>query len=158
MPENRPQNQVSFELLWWVFTLVLAALVVAPIYTQIPDFPFYLPNIVYVIVAVTFTRYLFFLDISWLRDRIVLQGLIGVAVVPLIFYLVQEFNYFVIFFDENGPDTLVSHLPADRQEVMDSYMKIEYRFFGVWAITAAALTPFRLIYNAWVRYRGVGRK
>ena len=155
---NQVANQLIFELLWWVFTFVLAALVVAPIYTQVPDFPFYLPNFIYVIVAITITRYLFFLDISWLRDKLALQAAISLAVIPLIFWMGQWFNYFVIFFDENGPDILVKHLDNDRAKVMDTYMHIEYKFFGVWAIIAALITPFRLLYNAWVRYKNVGRK
>ena len=114
MPSNQVQNQATFELLWWVFTFVVAALVVAPVYTQVPDFPFYLPNFVYIVVAITVTRYLFFLDISWLRDKLILQAAISLAVIPLIFWMGQWFNYFIIFFDENGPDIRVKHLPDGR--------------------------------------------
>lgn len=142
-----------YELIWWAFTVVLAALVLLPIYTSVPVFPFYVPNFVYVVVAITLTRYLFFLKISWLRDRLLTQGAIGILLIPLIFWMGQSFNEFITYFDEQGPDILVKHLDRETGKVINGYMKIEYRFFGTWAIIASLLTPFRLLYNIWVRYR-----
>ena len=154
-PRTTTGNQTLFEVLWWAFTFVLAALVIAPIYAKVPHYPFFLSNFIYVVVAITMTRYLFFLDISWLRDKLILQAVISLAVIPLIFWMGQWFNYFVIYFDENGPDVLVKHLDGDWRNIIDEYMHAEYRFFGVWAIIASAVTPFRMLYNAWVRYRGL---
>ena len=151
-------SQASFELLWWVITLLIAALVLLPIYTKVPDFPFFLPNFVYVVVAITATRYLFFLDISWLRDRLFLQAAVSLALIPLLFWMGQWFNYFIIFFDEEGPDVLVKYLDPAWRSTIDTYMHSEYRFFGVWAIVACVITPFRLLYNAWVRYKAGIRK
>ena len=155
MATDKRGGQAVFELLWWAFTVVLAMLILLPLYTKTPNFPFFLPNFVYVVVAITLTRYLFFLDISWLRDRLALQAAISLAVIPLIFWMGQYFNYFIIHFDENGPDILVKHLPRDMAKIIDTYVHAEYRLFGVWAIVAAVVTPFRLLYNAWVRYRRI---
>ena len=147
------RTQLIAELAWVAFTLALAALVVLPIYSTVPNFPFYLPNVVYVLVAVTLTRYLFLLRISWLRDRLYLQGAVMFLLVPLVFWMVQSFNAFIIFFDERGPDVLVRALSRDSARIMNRYMHAEYRFFGVWAVVAAVITPLRLLYNVWVRYR-----
>ncbi|MEO0735016.1 MAG: hypothetical protein AAFZ52_19415 [Bacteroidota bacterium] len=146
-------SQTTFEVLWWAFTIVLAALVLTPIYTQLPVYPFYLPNFVYVVVAITLTRYLFFLDISWLRNRLVVQGGLSLLLIPVIFWMVQNFNTFITYFDENGPDVLTKMLAPETAHIMDSYLHAEYRFFGVWAVIAALVTPFRLLYNVWMRYR-----
>ncbi|NJC28097.1 hypothetical protein [Neolewinella antarctica] len=153
MTANKRGTQAGFELLWLAFTLVVAALILLPLYTKVPDFPFFLPNFIYVVVAVTFTRYMFLLDLSWLRDRLYLQAGISLAVIPLIFWMVQSFNGFITYFDEQGPDVLVRNLSSDWRSIMDKYMHAEYRFFGVWAIMASAVLPFRLLYNTWVRYR-----
>lgn len=144
--------QALYESLWWAFTLLLAALVLAPIYTQLPDFPFFLPNLVYIVVAITLTRYLFLLRISWLRDLLTLQGFLSLALVPLIFWMVENFNAFVIFFDEEGPDVLIRQFAPGTGEVLNNYLRTEFRFFGIWAIVASVLMPFRLIYNGWARY------
>ena len=128
-------------------------MVLLPIYSTVPAFPFYVPNFIYVVVAITMTRYLFLLHVSWLRDRLIVQAAVAFALIPLVFYMVQEFNAFIIYFDERGPDVLIQGLDAELGDTMDKYMHAEYRFFGVWAVVAASIMPFRLVYNAWVRYR-----
>lgn len=153
MAENSRSSHAAFELLWWAFTLVLAALVLLPLYTKVPSFPFFVPNFIYVVAAITLTRYLFLLKISWLRDKLFLQAGISLALLPFIFWMVQYFNAFIIYFDEQGPDILVRSLDEEWRKIMDGYMHAEYRFFGVWAIVAAIIMPFRLLYNAWIRYR-----
>ena len=149
---------VSYELLWWAFTLVLAGLVLLPVYTTLPEFPYFTANFVYVVVAITLTRYLFFLNISWLRDRFVLQAALCLALFPLVFWMGQYFNYFITFFDEQGPDVLTRNLDRDTAGVIDDYLHAEYRLFGTWAIVAAAVTPPRMLYNVWVRYKQKNRK
>ncbi|MBB4079662.1 glucan phosphoethanolaminetransferase (alkaline phosphatase superfamily) [Lewinella aquimaris] len=158
MLKNKRAATAVFELAWWAFALVLAALVLLPIYDSIPEFPFFVPNFIYVVVAVTLTRYLFLLRVSWLRDHLIVQAGLALALIPLIFYMIQAFNGFIIFFDERGPDVLVKSLDPAVGETMDRYMHAEFRFFGIWAIMAAVVTPFRLTYNAWKRYRAGVRK
>ena len=152
-PATSRRSQFSLELVWWLFTLLLATLVILPLYTTLLEFPFYVPNFVYVVVAVTLTRYLFFLHISWLRDRLFLQGAIIMALIPLLFYMGQRFQNFIIYFDEQGPDVLHRYLDPSIGPAMTQYVHAEYRFFGIWAMTAAVITPFRFLYNIWVRYR-----
>ncbi len=153
MSETNKLPQATYELLWWAFTLVLAGLILTPVYSTIPDFPFFLPNFVFIVVAVTLTRYLFFLRISWLRDHLMWQAALSFLLIPLIFWMGQYFNYFITYLDEQNPDVFVKHLPAATAEIMDAYLNAEYRFFGVWAIVASLMMPFRLLYNVWVRYR-----
>lgn len=158
MSESPSLRHAPYELLWWAFTIVLAALVLAPVYLSVPDFPFFLPNFIYVVVAITLTRYLFFLRITWLRDHLAWQAGLSLLLVPLIFWMGQYFNYFVTYLDEQNPDVFVRHLPPATAEVMDLYLNNEYKFFAFWAIAAAIIMPFRLLYNVWMRYRAGVRK
>lgn len=153
MSSTSSTTPVLYELFWWAFTLVLAGLMLLPIYTQTPDFPFFVANAVYIIVAITLTRYFFFLKISWLRDRLLVQGVLSLLLIPLIFWMVQYFNSFIRFFDAYGPDVLVKDLSKDTASIMKGYIQAEYRFFGVWAIVTALLTPARMLYNVWSRYK-----
>jgi len=153
MSEPDHRMPALYELLWWAFTLVLACLMLVPVYTQLPAFPYMVANFVYVVVAITLTRYLFFLRISWLRDHLLLQGAFSILLLPLIFWMVQYFNSFIRYFDEQGPDVLTRGMDRELAAVMNSYIHAEYRFFGVWAIIAALLMPLRLLYNVWIRYR-----
>lgn len=153
MAETQRLPQATYELLWWAFTIVLAALVLAPVYANIPDFPFFLPNFVFVVVAITLTRYLFFLRISWLRDHLAWQAGLSILILPLIFWMGQYFNLFVTYLDEQNPDVFIKHLPEAKAEIMSIYLNNEYKLFAFWAIAAGLIMPLRLLYNVWVRYR-----
>lgn len=153
MAETQRLPQATYELLWWAFTIVLAALVLAPVYANIPDFPFFLPNFIFVVVAITLTRYLFFLKISWLRDHLAWQAGLSILILPLIFWMGQYFNLFVTYLDEQNPDVFIKHLPEARAEIMSIYLNNEYKLFAFWAIAAGLIMPLRLLYNVWVRYR-----
>ncbi|MEM6768952.1 MAG: hypothetical protein AAF597_00080 [Bacteroidota bacterium] len=153
MADTKRLPQATYELLWWAFTLVLAGLILTPVYNSIPDFPFFLPNFVYIVVAITLTRYTFLLKISWLRDHLLWQAVLSMLLIPLVFWMGQYFNYFITHLDEQNPDVFVKHLPDTTAKVMDTYLNAEYRFFSVWAIAASIIMPFRLLYNVWVRYR-----
>lgn len=158
MAAARKLSPFLYELLWLSFAVVLAALVLLPIYTTLPAFPYFTPNFVYVIVAVTLTRYLFLLDVSWLRDRLAVQGGFSLLLILLIFWMVQYMNYFIVYFDEQGPDVLTKTMEREDAKLILGYLHQEYRFFGTWAIIAAVILPFRLLYNVWVRYRAGVRK
>lgn len=153
MAETQRLPQATYELLWWAFTIVLAALVLAPVYANIPDFPFFLPNFVFVVVAITLTRYLFFLKITWLRDHLAWQAGLSILLLPLIFWMGQYFNLFVTYLDEKNPDVFIKHLPEAKAEIMSIYLNNEYKLFAFWAIAAGLIMPLRLLYNVWVRYR-----
>lgn len=153
MAETQRLPQATYELLWWAFTIILAALVLAPVYANIPDFPFFLPNFIFVVVAITLTRYLFFLKISWLRDHLAWQAGLSILILPLIFWMGQYFNLFVTYLDEQNPDVFIKHLPEAKAEIMSIYLNNEYKLFAFWAIAAGLIMPLRLLYNVWVRYR-----
>ncbi len=149
------KRQISLELIWWVFTFVLTALVLLPIYDRQINFPFYAYNAVFVIATISLTRYLFLLNISWLRDRFYAQAALIFVLIPLLFYMGQGLNEFITYLDNNGPDYLVKDLPKSYAAAMNAYLRSEYFFFGIWAIMAGAMLPFRIFYNVWKRYKKV---
>lgn len=140
------------ELTWWLFTFVLTALVLLPIKSKGIDFPFYLYNTVYVLAAVTLTRYLFFLNLSWIKDRFYFQAGIVFLLIPLVFMMGQGLNEFITYQDNYGPDVLINGLSDQAAGAINAYMKTEYFLFGVWAIAAGVLLPFRILVNVWKRY------
>lgn len=147
------KNQLGVELLWWIFTLVLTALVLLPIYDRQIDFPFYMYNAVAVIAAISLTRWLFLLNISWLRGRFILQAALVFILIPLLFFLGQGLNEFITYLDNNGPDYFVRNLPEQYAKAMNTYLRSEYFFFGIWAIVAGVLLPFRIFHHVWKYYK-----
>lgn len=148
----------QLELIWWLFTLVLCVLVILPIWNKGIDFPFYAYNIVYVIAAITLTRYLFFLNLSWLKDRFVAQAGLVFLLIPLLFMMGQGLNEFITYQDNNGPDVLVRGISDETAESMNAYLKSEYFFFGIVGMAAGIILPFRILINVWRRYMLLKKK
>ena len=78
-----------------------------------------------------------------------------VFIIPLIFYLIQDLNYFQTFLDERGGEAVVGNLPYKKVETLSRYAKSEQTFFGVGAVVASGLLFFRLMISIW-RYHNRG--
>ncbi|MEL7377791.1 MAG: hypothetical protein AAFN65_12600, partial [Bacteroidota bacterium] len=61
----------------------------------------------------------------------------------------QYLNYFTTTLDNEGPDIWVKDMPLDRGKAFMNYLETEYYLFGVWAILAGIVMPFRFIYQIW---------
>lgn len=151
-------RQLILEICWWAFTAVLTILVLLPIRNQIPQFPFFVYNGVAVVVAITMTRYLFSLHINWMRRLFMVQGFLIFLMIPTLFYIGQGLNAYITYLDNNGPDVLINHLSLESGQQMKSYLNSEYYFFGVWAIIAGVIFPFRVIYHIWKNYKSTVRR
>lgn len=148
-------QKMQLEFYFWVLTLVVAAGILLPILSTLPDYRFLLPNIVYIVVAITMTRYLFLLKHTFLAKRQVLKVAISLLCIPLLFYLVQALNGFQTFLDEEGPEAIVGPLAYSSRSGLMTYIRSEMLLFGVASIISAFVLPFRLILSVWrTRNRG----
>lgn len=149
-------DYLKIESLWWIFTALLITAVLLPIYTSIhSSYPFYFVNIVYIVTFVTLTRYTFLLHQTFLARRQALKIILFFLCLPLVFYLVQELNYFQTFLDEEGWDAVVGQLAYKKRNGMIDYMRNQMLLFGVGSIIIAAIFPFRLLISVWrTRNRG----
>lgn len=139
----------QLELLWWLITVLVLAAVLLPIYFNIGNFPFYLLNAVVITCFITLGRYIFLLPYTFLAKRETLKIIIIFLCIPLIFYLIQELNYFQTFIDEQGVEKLVGKRPADEQMGWASFIQNEILLFGVGAVITSVIFPFRLILSIW---------
>jgi len=137
--------KLKLELIWWVFTLVLVVAVLAPIYISKLTFPFYFANVVFIIVFVTVTRYMFFLKHTWLlRMKWLKIGLILGSVI-FIFVLSTSMIDFNNYIDQIGLQEIVMDLPVEDQFSMIRYIHREVIFFGIGSIVAMIALPVRLL-------------
>jgi hypothetical protein len=142
------------ELIWWLITLILAVLLLFPILSKIPDYPFWPVNLVFIVVFVSFTRYIFLLRYTFLPPYQRLKIAIALMCIPLIFILVQEINRFQTFLDEQGYEALVGGMPRAEQLPMVEYIRSEMLLFGVGSVIASVLLAVRLIISVWRRHNG----
>lgn len=149
------KHKINIELIWWAFTVILAAIIIFPIWINAPLFPFFFQNIILVAAFVTFTRYIFLLPSTLIaRQKWIKVFVIAVSAI-LFFVLTTALSDFHNFLDEQGLQTLVDHLNVNAQTRMMNYMKGEMIFFGVGAIIAGIILPFRMLISLWrVRNRG----
>lgn len=143
---------IKLELLWWLVTGILLVVVLYPIYSSTSIYPFWTPNVIYILVFITLVRYIFMLKYTPLRFLQWMKVVAIVLCIPLGFYLVQELHTFQVFADEVGVQSLYLSLPEEEQSKMIEYTKTEMLFFGVGSLLATIVFPFRMLVSFWRTY------
>jgi hypothetical protein len=145
------KNSLHFrlELIWWIFTLVLTATILYPILRIVDDYPFLVINIAFVIIFITFTRYIFLLKHTFLAKQQLLKVGIILISVPVIFMLINQINLFQTFLDENGIEGIVGSLSFGRRENIAKFIRTEMLFFGVGSVISSIILSLRLVISVW---------
>ena len=146
----------KMEAIWWLVTAVILALVMAPIFFNIgANYPFYIPNILFIVVFVTFTRYIFLLKYSLFSHTTWIKAVLVFLPIPIFLYFIDAMYDFQRFLDEEGMISVMGSLSADTQYQLAKYVQYENLFFGTGAILTCILFPMRMIVSMWrVRNRG----
>lgn len=138
------------EIIWWVFTLFLIIAVLYPIYTKAADtYPFFKSNMLFIIAFVTFTRFIFLLKYTFLANLEKTKVAIILFSAIIVFFLVNELNFFQTYLDEKGLGSFLGHLSLPEQNTLGTYINRMTLFFGVGSAIAAAVLPFRLVLSIW---------
>jgi len=156
MDKQQQSLFLKLEVLWWIITLVIIMGVLYPIYSKVEgNYPFYLTNILFIVVFITFTRLIFLLKYSFLANwEKVKIALITITPI-LLFFLVNELNYFQTFLDEKGVENFLTQMSIPEMETMRKYITAEMLLFGVGSIITAVILPIRLLMSIWrARNRG----
>lgn len=144
------KSKVILEIVWWVSTIVLAFLIILPIYTAVgDDFLFYIENVVAIVVFATLTRWLFVLRHTFFGWNIKVKVVILFLMIPLFFICYDNLIDFQSYIDEEDIMNMVKSLPTLEQPKMAKYIKYEYVFFGVAALMTILMTPFRMVISVW---------
>lgn len=148
------QLYFRLELVWWAISLIVAVLVVGPIYLQLGEYPFLWDNVIFIIAFITFSRLIFLLKYSLIADKRNLKvGIIFLCVI-MAFLLIQKLNGFQLFLDEDRMTPLLEGLAMEDRKSMYSYIKTQMMFFGVGSVISCILLPFRLVLSIWRRWNG----
>lgn len=143
------------EIIWWLITAIVALIILAPIKYQLPDYQFFWPNLIFILVFITLSRYLFQLKYTFLAEwRYVKVALIFLCIY-IAFYNIQEINSFQTFLDENGIEPIVGSLAKDQQNPMMTFIRSEMILFGVGGVIACAILPLRLVLSIYRRWNGL---
>lgn len=143
------------EMIWWMFTAILAVGILLPILSASRSYHFLEVNIVFIVVFITLARYIFLLHLTFL-SRLEWLKVVLIFVSPvIIFLLVQEINRFQTFIDEYAWEAVLGNLPTPELNRLADYTHTEFLFFGVGSVIAAAVLPLRMMVSIWrIRKRG----
>jgi hypothetical protein len=148
-------NKLVLELVWWVATAVVVAVVMFPIWKDFPNFPFQMANIASVTCFVTFTRYAFLLKHTYIADKLYPKiGFIlaSFVVVGTLLAYMQGFN---VWIDSGLPDGALQAITEKKRISLLEYIKSEYLLFAVGSIISVVLLAGRLLVSIWrLRNRG----
>ncbi len=146
------QSKLTLEALSWLITAVLALLVLLPIYSQIgTGYPYYTPNLIFIITFITFTRYIFLLRHTPFAYNPIIKIFFIFIPIPLFFYSVDALYDFQRFLDEDGVVSILGNLNGTSQYNLSKYIKYQKLFFGTGAILTLVLLPIRMMVSLWRR-------
>jgi len=138
-----------FEAVSIIMTAMISLLVLLPIYTNTQNYRFYFFNLLFVFIFLSFTRYIFLLRMTPFSHHQLTKLIIIFLAIPLIGLILDGVGQFQAHSDEIGLQDFVSHLPADKQVSIISYMKNQMLFFGAGSIVATVILALRLILSIW---------
>lgn len=147
--DKRVSLSLKLELTWWLVTAILVFGLLYPIYKLRPEFPFWVPNFTYIVVFVTFARYIFLLRHTFLGYAQKAKVAVLFLCLPLAFYLITSLYHFQTYSNEFGLEDLFDDLSLEGQTAIVRYVRSEMLFFGVASILTTIAMPFRMLVSYW---------
>lgn len=149
-------SKLSFSFISWIITIVIAIAVILPIYTQIGEaYQFYIPNILFILIFLTFTRFIFLTKFHWFSHLTWAKMIMIFGVIPILLYVVGQIWDFQRFMDEEGITSIMTEIHADSQRSLAKYLKAEMTFFWAGAFISSIALPLRMIHSIWrLQHRG----
>jgi hypothetical protein len=147
------KNKILLELVSWLFTAVIAVGILFPIWSKVTEYPerinYY--NLVYIVVFVTFTRYIFLLRYTFLAEMDKVKALLIALSVPTIILLIDGIFTFRQMVDNDGYEAICKGVTSEQLNTIGLYYRNEYIFFGVAAVISAVAFPVRMVVSIWRR-------
>ncbi|MFT4534669.1 MAG: hypothetical protein ACJA1A_003141 [Saprospiraceae bacterium] len=148
-------KKLLLELIWWIATIIIVVLFIFPIYNSVGDkYAFYFRNIFFIVLFITFTRYIFLLKYTFLANNRKLKVAMVFIPILLFFYAIDSLYDFQDYIDKQEHIEMLSQLSPDRAIEISNYIKYQFLFFGTGGMMVIFMLPLRLIVSIW---RGINR-
>ena len=145
-------NPWLLELTWWVLTAVIVTIILLPIRLAGIPFHFWQYNLFFIIVSVTFGRFLFFFHLHPLYKSKIFK-ISMIFLVPVLFFpMVEGLHSFIEFNDREGIQTLLTHLSNQRQNQFRWFIQREYLILAIAAFVSSFLMIIKMIRALWKQY------
>lgn len=147
--QSRTSLVIWMEVIWWIVTAIVVAGVLYPIWQSTVEYPFWTTNIIFIVVAITISRYIFLTKFTFLAKWKYFKIAIVCVTLPFIFLLIEKLVGFQSYLDEEGLDSVLKNLAIADRESMFSYIRSQMLFFGTASVVAAIIMPIKMIISIW---------
>jgi hypothetical protein len=137
------------ELVWWVITAVLVNAIMYPIWASGADYPVNWQNIMFIVIFITLTRYMFLLKYTFIAKIQWLKVFFILITVPVVCLLIEQHNVFQTNIDNVGPEYVTKGVPYSKVLSIAHYAKSEFTFFSVGSILAMLAFMVRMLISVW---------
>ena len=143
------RNIWTIELIWWLSSALLAALILFPIRFYKIEFYFFQTNFYYILGLILFLRWLFLWKYTPYAWSIPFKLVVVFLMIPVVFWGITSFYGFKGYLDEVGIQEFVSHLNEAEQSSLSIYIRSEMIFFASSFIISACCVPIKMIASIW---------
>ena len=156
-------GKLTMELIWWLITAIVVTIVVQPLWKEFVKYDFIYELIMFIIIVITYTRYLFFIKYTFLAHAQIVKVILIFGSLPFIFYLWQVFFNYQSFLEKQMEGMIEfkiyfrSDISFKERSQTLNYLSYYYKFFGWSSIFAVFISPFRLLVSFWRVYNKTGR-
>ena len=156
-------GKLTMELIWWLISAIVVIKVVQPLWKEFVRYDFIYELIMFIIIFITYTRYLFFIRYTFLAHAQIVKIILIFLSLPFIFYLWEVFFNYQSFLEKQMEGMIEFEIYfrsdinfVERNETLQ-YLSTMYNFFGCSSILAVFISPFRLLVSFWRVYNKTGR-
>lgn len=155
-------GKLLMELIWWALTFLIAWMVTQSLWANFERQNFVYELIFFIIIFITYTRYLFLLKYTFLARFQAMKFLLIFVSLPLTFYLIQLFFNYQDFLEKQNEGMVEFQsyfkegISFDEHYNTLHHLTKVYNFFGLSAIIVVLVSPFRLLVSYWRVYNKVG--
>jgi len=143
-------KKLLLELIWWIATIIIVVLFILPIYNTVGDkYVFYIQNIFFIVLFITFTRYIFLLKYTFLANNKKLKVALVFIPIILFFYAIDSLFDFQDYIDRQEHIEMLNHLTPDRAMEISKYIKYQFLFFGTGGMMVIFMLPIKMIVSVW---------
>jgi len=139
-------------LLWLIFTILLISVVLWPIYSNNINYQFYFNNILFIVVAVYFFRYIFRIKHTLIENKLLVKLIIMPLGIVMAIYTYMAMNDFIDYYQSFGIYKSLEKFDLDKQYFLGDYIQNQYLFFGVAALVSSIIIPIRMLISVFRVY------
>ena len=147
-------KKVQVEILSWLITFLLVVLILLPVYQGYGNkYPFYTFNILFIILFITLSRYIFLLRHAPFSHNKWVKGILFFACIPLLLFMTEGLYDFQRFLDEIGLQELSENPISASASNIAKYTRYQYIFFASGTLITLVLFPLRMVISVWRQYK-----